>query len=382
MQARGELIGRLKTLGVTTCRRIGPYLILGGVATNLYILAAPQQVLETKTCENARSQLDENASLLAIINAVLVSDTGIYVFNTTGAIRAIVIPVAHWAYNQVAELLDAPQLSRYRLASLGIFENELIKAVSTGMFISMLPLSRAVTIPLLPIAALPLARIYLKHHLFNYQGSASLPTYREQYPDYPKLANSLAAIESVSTGVNLGSSLSALSYFLIDTFYDAAHENDWDYQNYTMYGMAALGMVVGMSSIFNKHAHRICNNVSETIEMFYLIAMPLISMTLCFSPQLEDVNTFMDEGIYVVLSIAAAALGMAEISRRLMAAAEDDFESENSARIEEVDSEEDFVSPFSNESEASSYGTFFYKSGGTLNSKVEDPVSILRPGDV
>src|SRR6266496_2946208 len=133
MQTRDGLLKRLKELGITTCRRVEPYLVLGGVATNLYILTAPQHVLDTQTCEHARSRLDHNAELLAILNAVLVADTGIYVFNVTGAIRAIVIPTTHWAYHQVTKLLPgAPQLSKHQLKSLEICENELIRGISTG----------------------------------------------------------------------------------------------------------------------------------------------------------------------------------------------------------------------------------------------------------
>lgn len=376
---------RLKQLGVTAFHRVGPYLIAGGVATNLYILTAPQQVLATRTCENALGQLDDQASFLAILNAVLVADLGLYVFNVAGAMRAIVIPTTHWAYKQVAELLPRlPTLSKYQAKSLEISENEVTQAISTGMFVSMLPLSRAVTMPLLPVSLLPLGRIFLKHRLRDYPGSATYQQYHEIYSDRPWLANTLSAAESISTGVNLGGALNALSYFLINAFYDSSHENDWPYQNTVMTGMTVFGMMAGMASIFNERTHRMGNHVSSTIEMFYLICMPLVSMTLCFAPSLEDMDTFMQEGIYVVLGIAAFSLLMAEIDTRL----KDEREAEASAKVEEVESDdEDYIVIPSDESQRvyAGYGTLYAanRSGAVNHDAVSEEAASPSPrGDV
>lgn len=330
MQTRDNLRNKIKSLGVTVCRHLGPYLVFGAVATNLYILLAPKEMQDEQTCENGRSKFGNDPSTLDILNSVLIADAGIYIFNVTGVIRAVVIPTTHWAHKKVAECLNsAPLIQDHHLEAIRTYENELVSTLSTGIFIKSLPINSAASYAMLPMAGLPLVRLLLKHKLPNYPGSASLPRYREIYPNQPRVANSLAALESVWSGINLGVSFNAMTDFLMNTFYNSTRKDDWKYQAQLMYGMTALGFIAGTLSIFNERLHQYSNHASSTMQIFYLICMPLISMTMCFAPSLENTDTFMQKSIYVVLAIAAFSLIMAEVNTRLTSEHEQEQENNN-----------------------------------------------------
>lgn len=318
MQTRDNLRNTIKSLGLTVFKRVGPYLVLGGVATNLYILFAPKEMQEEQTCENARGKLGDNPSILQILNSVFIADTGIYIFNITGVIRAVVIPTMHWAHTKVAECLDsAPLLQDHHIEAIKVHEDELINTLSTGIFIKSLPIESAASYAMLPMAAMPLIRLILKHRLSRYPGSASLPIYREIYPEQPKLVLFLAILESVWSGINLGVSFNAMTDLGMNVFYNSTHEDDWKYQNELMYATTALGFVGGVLSIFNNRSHQLSNHASNTMQFFYLISMPLLSLVMCFDPTLENIDTFMNRAIYLVLFVMTGSFIFAEGYTRL-----------------------------------------------------------------
>jgi len=239
----------------------------------------------------------------------MVEDLGNYIFNMTGGIRAITLPTTHWAYNQLSQLIsNAPRLSNKEAEKLNIFEKELINAISTGIFVEKLPIPGIASHAMLPIAAVPLVRLGLQHVVSDYPGPASYPVYRETYPDNPELALGLAGMEATLNSVNLGSSLYAIAYFLVDSFYDSTHESDLPWKNELFLGMAALGAVIGLASMADERAYRASSYAATSMQMFYLTCMPLISMAFCLAPSLENMNTFMDSSIYVIMGIAAFSM--------------------------------------------------------------------------
>ena len=350
MHTRDGFFSKVKALGISACERVEPFLIHGAMATNLYILMASQNVLDTRTCEDARAQLGVDPSLPDTLSAVFVADLGIYIFITAGAIRAIAMPTTHWAYNKVADVFPRlPRLSDYRQKSLEIGENEFIKAVSTASFIAMLPLSVAAFAPMLPVSLLPFARIFFRHRLNNYLGSASLPTYRKAFPNQPRLAIALAGIESISTGINLGSALNGFGYTLVNTFFDANHPRDWRHTNQLLYGVTALGFVIGIISALNETTHSSANHVADTLQAFFLIYNVLMSVSICLAPTLgTNTSAFIDTAIGVGLfSLLAAEIRTLLVNAQEHAAA--------GPRVEDVTDEESEPEEYI----SNHYGTFF-----------------------
>ena len=119
MEGRSDNASGFKELALGGAQLVGRYLVIGGLAVNCYILLAPTDIQEDETCERARANLS-NESILNIMEAVLIKDLGLFTFYTAGAVRGIVIPSMHQAFNQVSQCL----------ANKPLFEKETLDKVS------------------------------------------------------------------------------------------------------------------------------------------------------------------------------------------------------------------------------------------------------------
>lgn len=317
MQAR-QTTQIIKALGLRAVKHIGPPLTLAAIATNAYILLAPEEFIEQHNCRSALSN-HANADFLQKLEATFIQDIGIYTFMVAGSIRAVLIPASHWAYKQVRAALDNPsELTKDTRKMVRIAHNESLKAVSTIISLLNLPFPFYIKVLTLPIAAVPVFRFIAYKHLAGYPGIGSHAHYKEIYGN-GTLARILTGIESASTALNVGFAAAALSALGFNLFIDSISPADPFYQNSVIYSSAAIAALVGALSVFNETLLLILNDASLSVQMTQIIAMPIIAAIICMEPSLLETERFYTHSLPLFLTILLASGGIADFYRRSVA---------------------------------------------------------------
>jgi hypothetical protein len=96
----------------------------------------------------------------------------------------------------------------------------------------------------------------------------------------------------------------------IDLAYDGSHNDDLptNIANPIMLASSAAGFVLGGASILSDFSYQLSNFSTTSLNLFHLIAMPLISELLCLDQKLENVDEYANKTIYIVAGICIFSL--------------------------------------------------------------------------
>lgn len=310
-------VNSFKEKGSIFFHNLGKYCIMGGVAVNCYILLAPESLQNTATCERAQAHLPEG-DVLGILKATFLGDMGLYVFNTFGAMRGIVIPAGHALFNRI--LKSCNEESMFSDETLDLFDQ-----IENSALVSLTLAIKAQEIPVpdflkwiftISSLATPIARVGLQRFFPEYPTVPSFESIANTFENR-NVAFTVAGFEALYTGLRAANMMSLITYFCIDNFYDAGHELDFPYNKELMLAFAAGGLIMGGLSISRDLSHRFVTRATTGLAMFNLIAMPLISTLMCLDVNLQNTHTFYDKAIYDVLAISAFAVILSYLHSRL-----------------------------------------------------------------
>lgn len=318
MEGRNDYPSEFKELALGGAQLLGRYLVLGGLAVNCYILLAPTDVQENETCERARANLSSE-SILNIMEAVLIKDLGLFTFYTAGAVRGIVIPSMHQAFNQVSQCLtNKPLFEKETLDKLKLLEESVTSSLAIAVTTYRLPIPDFLKYTFMLAAGAPLGRLGLGSIMSDYPAERSWPEIKTTMPSYQK---AVGLIEGMLVAINCATASNLIGYYAVDNFYDAGHEQDFAYTNQLGLACLGVGAALGLASFFNESSYRMTTQASSALRNFYLIAMPLISTLLCFDLELENPETFYNKAVYAIVAISAFSLLVASLRERFIRSA-------------------------------------------------------------
>jgi hypothetical protein len=219
-------IKELARKGALLLQTAGDCLVISGVAVNLYILIAPADIQQFRTCENGWKQLHE-PDIAGIAWAVFIQDLGLYVFNTTLGITGIAIPAASKAFSLVKECVRGKKtIDEESSEKLNALKETVLNSLNLGVMAEQLPAPDFIRhLGLAAGGAAPLVRHGLRSTFFSrYPQQPSLPALKEAFPDQSKLAKGAAFVEAVLQSLNVAGAMNAVSGMILNYGVNASRE--------------------------------------------------------------------------------------------------------------------------------------------------------------
>ncbi len=293
------------------------YVYVGGIAVYYFVLLAPD-VANTQTCENAWQFLKED-SFANKLKAAILMDAGDFVFNVAAGVSALVIPFMHRVgFDMVSKacrnrkfLSDETEdlITAIYQQGLQALSNPVSIISASNKIAETFQLSNTANRLMYTTIALPLGmqllRLYgQKYFTSKYPDVASWPTLKENFKDHPKAAIALTIAEAMLLGVMTGSSFGTVASYGMNVGYSGWHDEDYPYTDQIILLSMAFGALLGAVSILKESSANYMTQISTVFNLFYLIAMPLLSQLICFVQELGTVEGYIkDSWLPITLTV-------------------------------------------------------------------------------